>query len=49
MKFGLYSTNAHVTVGAPEIAQAIVEAKGPLPRTKTLGLRMTTTAAPIWR
>ena len=31
MKFGLYSTNAHVTVGAPEIAQAIVEAKGPLP------------------
>ena len=31
MKFGLYGTNAHVTVGAPEIAEAIVEANGPLP------------------
>ncbi len=31
MQFGLYGTNAHVTVGAPEIANAIVEAQGPLP------------------
>lgn len=30
MKFGLYATNAHVTVGAPEIAQAIGEAALPL-------------------
>jgi dimethylsulfone monooxygenase len=31
MKFGLYHTNAHVTVGAPEIAEAIAEARAPLP------------------
>lgn len=31
MQFGLYCTNGHVTVGSSEIAQAIVEAQGPLP------------------
>ena len=31
MQFGLYGTNGHVTVGAPEIAQAVLEARGPLP------------------
>ncbi len=30
MQFGLYGTNGHVTVGSPEIARAIQEAKGPL-------------------
>ena len=31
MQFGLYGTNGHVTVGSPEIAQAVLEASGPLP------------------
>lgn len=31
MQFGLYGTNGHVTVGSPEIAQAVKEARGPLP------------------
>lgn len=31
MQFGLYGTNGHVTVGSPEIAQAVMEASGPLP------------------
>ena len=31
MQFGLYGTNGHVTVGSPEIAQAVLEARGPLP------------------
>lgn len=31
MQFGIYGTNAHVTVGSPEIAAAIEMAKGPLP------------------
>jgi FMNH2-dependent dimethyl sulfone monooxygenase len=31
MLFGLYGTNAHVTVGSPEIADAISQAKSPLP------------------
>ena len=30
MQFGLYCTNGHVTVGSSEIAQAIVDAHGPL-------------------
>jgi len=28
MQFGLYGTNGHVTVGSPEIAQAVLEARG---------------------
>ena len=31
MQFGLYGTNSHVTVGSSEIAQAILESRGPLP------------------
>lgn len=31
MQFGLYGTNAHVTVGSSEIADAIAEARAPLP------------------
>jgi FMNH2-dependent dimethyl sulfone monooxygenase len=31
MQFGVYATNAHVTVGSPEIADAISESKSPLP------------------
>lgn len=31
MQFGLYGTNAHVTVGAAEIAEAIQESRGRLP------------------
>jgi len=31
MQFGLYGTAAHVTVGSPEVAQAVLESLGPLP------------------